>query len=107
MLACSLRVRRTIFAKSWTKWLATALSLVAFCLSLDAQAPQPVVSPGSDRVTFPRSITGVATGAPQTAGSTSATLVTSELTRAEPEATLDFSVAPKVRDFVELQERIG
>ena len=31
----------------------------------------------------------------------------SELTQAEAEATLDFSVALKMRDFAELQERIG
>ena len=42
---------------------------------------------------------------PQFASSASATLVRSELTPAEAQATLDFSVALKMHNFAELQER--
>ena len=68
---------------------------------------QPAASPTTDRVTFTRSIAGVVTRAPQTAASNSAALVRSELTQAEREAMLDFSVALKMPNFAELQERIG
>ena len=66
---------------------------------------QPAAPPGNNRVTFPRSIADVVTGAPQTAANNSAALVRSELTQAERAATLDFSVALKMRNFAELQER--
>jgi kumamolisin len=79
--------------------LTGALSFMVFCVCLYAQPSQS----GTDRVTFGRSITGVGTEASLTA----ATIVRSELTQAELQATLGFSVALKIRNFAELQERIG
>ena len=99
------RIRRATSTKNWTKGLAGALSLIAFSISSHAQMSQPAASPSTDRVTFARSIAGVVTGAPQTAANNSAALVRNELTQAEREATLDFSVALKMHNFAELQER--
>ena len=93
------RIRRAASTKNWTKGLTGALSFMAFCVCLYAQPSQS----GTDRVTFGRSITGVGTEASLTA----ATIVRSELTQAELQATLGFSVALKIRNFAELQERIG
>ena len=101
------RILRAAAAKNLTKGLTGALSIIAFCISSHAQMSPPAAPPGTDRVTFARSITGVVTGAPQTAASNSAALVRSELTQAEREAMLDFSVSLKMRNFAELQERIG
>ena len=101
------RIRRAAAAKNRTKGLAGALSIIAFSISSHAQTSQPAASPSTDRVTFAQSIAGIVTGAPQTAASNSAALVRSELTQAEGDAMLDFSVALKMRNFAELQERIG
>ena len=89
-----------------SKWATAALSIITLCASADAQMSQLAVQPGTDRVTFARSIAGVATAAPQTAISDSAALVRSELTQGELNVTLDFSVALKMRNFSELQQRI-
>ena len=94
-------------AKGWTKWLAVAFAVMVLCFSLHAQTPQPAPSAGTDRVTFAGSIRQVAPAGPQFASGASATLVRSELTQTESEATIDFSVALKIRDFTELEERIG
>jgi kumamolisin len=101
------RILRAAAAKNRTKGLAGALSIIAFCICSHAQMSQPAAPPSTDRVTFARSIAGVVTGAPQTAASNSAALVRSELTPAEREAMLDFSVCLKMRNFAELQERIS
>lgn len=76
---------------------------MAFCISLHAQSSQS----GTDRVTFGGSIIKIAIEVPQTAASISPTVVRSELTQAEFQATLAFSVALKMRNFAELQARIG
>jgi kumamolisin len=73
-----------------------------------AQTPQPAPrSPSIDRVTLTNSVKEIATAPAPVASSASTTLVRSELTRAEAEATIEFSVALKMRDFAGLQERIG
>jgi kumamolisin len=88
--------------------LGTWLSLgLAFSLSSHAQTPQAAASPGIDKLTFAGSIREVATAVAQFASGASATLVRSELTQAEEKATLEFSIALKMRDFADLEERIG
>jgi kumamolisin len=89
-------LRRSVARKSWTNWLATIVLAVA-CASVHAQ---PAPSPGSDRVAFAQSIKDVATVP-------AAALVRSELTETEAKATLEFSVALKMRDFADFEERIG
>ena len=91
--------------RSWTKWLSAIVSLTVLCASLHAQTSPPAVLAATDRITFPGSVREVATTQPQFASSASATLVRSELTPAEAQATLDFSVALKMHNFAELQER--
>jgi len=85
------------------KALTGAMIVMAFCVSLHAQSSQP----GTDRVTFADSIREVALEVPQTAASSPAIVVRSELTQAEFLEALDFSVALKMRNFAELRERIG
>jgi len=76
---------------------------MAFCSSAHARLSQA----GTDRVTFVHSIKEVASEVPQTATSIPATIVRSELTPAEYQTTLDFSIALKMHNFAELQARIG
>jgi kumamolisin len=76
-------------------------------LILTALASLVIASPSTDRITFNQSIKEVATTQPQFAFGTSGTLVRSELTPSEAQATLDFSVALKMHNFAELQERLG
>jgi hypothetical protein len=83
------------------------LSVIVFSRSLHAQTPQPAASPSTGRITFADSIKEVATVPPQIASGASPTVVRTELTQAEAESTLEFSVALKMRDFAELQQRIG
>src|SRR5271165_3829825 len=85
----------------------TVLILIGLAFSSHGQTPQPAPSAGTDRITFTGSIREVPTAKPQFASGASATLVRSELTQAEAEATIDFSVALKMRDFANLQQRIG
>ena len=88
------------------KWLAiVVVSLTVLCASLHAQTSQPVVLAGTDRITFTGSVREVATIQGQFASSVSGTLVRSELAPAEAQATLDFSVALKMHNFAELQQR--
>ena len=70
---------------------------------LFAQSPQHSASPGAGQITFSESIAGLSPGTNQKAA---ATLVRSQLTQAESEATIEFSVALKMRDFAALKERI-
>jgi hypothetical protein len=83
------------------------LTVIVFSRSLHAQTPQPAASPITDRISFAGSIKGVAIVPPQIASGASATVVRTELTQAESESTQEFSVALKMRDFAELQQRIG
>jgi hypothetical protein len=72
------------------------------------QTSQPAASPGTDRITFAESIKTIPTAGPQVASGASATLARSELTPTEAEeASLDFSVALKLRNSAELNERIA
>src|SRR5271166_1831214 len=83
----------------WTKCLVAILLPIALCsLSLHAQSSQP----GTERVTLPDSIRESPAGAQG-----AATLVRSELSQAESETTMEFSVALKMRDFAALKERIA
>ncbi len=76
--------------------------LVGISFSLHAQ---PI--PGTNRLSFPRSIREITGAGPQFVSGASATLVRSELTQVETEATTEFSVALKMRDFADLQQRIS
>jgi len=83
------------------------LIFIGLCVCSRAQnRPIPSSDP-SVRITFSDSVRAVATAEPQFASGSSATLVRSELTQPETEARLDFSVALRMRNFPELQERIG
>jgi kumamolisin len=64
-------------------------------------------SPGIDRVTLTNSVKEIAAKQAPLTSIASATLLRSELTQAEAEATIEFSVALKMRDFAGLQKRIG
>ena len=86
--------------------LAVFLSVPLSFSSL-AQLPPSAGAAGSGRVTFGNSISEVATAQPFFASGTSTILVRSELTTAETEATVEFSVALKMRDLAGLQKRIG
>jgi hypothetical protein len=84
--------------------LAIFLPIALFSFSLFAQSPQPSASPGTGQITFSESIVGFPSSANQKAA---VTLAQSELTQAESEATIEFSVALKMRDFAALKERIA
>jgi hypothetical protein len=86
----------------------TFLILIGICFTLLGQTSQPAASPGTDRITFAESIKTIPTAGPQVASGASATLARSELTPTEAEeASLDFSVALKLRNSAELNERIA
>jgi kumamolisin len=85
----------------------TVLILIGLSFASHAQTPQPAASAGDDRIIFAGSIREVAPAGPQFASGAPATLVRSELTQAESEPTIEFSVALKIRDFTELEERIS
>ena len=83
------------------------LIFIGLSFSLNAQTPQSAASTGTDRIIFAGSIREVATAEPQFASGHSATLVRSELTQTEAQATLKFSIALKMRNFAELKERVS
>jgi kumamolisin len=85
----------------------TTLILIGFSLSSSAQIPQPTVDNGADRVTFVRSIANTALKVSPTAARALSIVVERQLTPAEHQVTLGFSVALKMHNFAELQERIG
>jgi kumamolisin len=85
----------------------TFFILVGICFTLRGQTAQPVASAGTDRITFTDSIKAVPTAGAQFAFGASATLARSELTPSEVEASLEFSVALKLRNSAELRERIA
>ena len=62
---------------------------------------------GTDRVTFVRSIANIALKAPPTTARAFSIVVGRQLTPAEHQVTLGFSVALKMHNFAELQERIS
>ena len=84
-----------------------ALILIALPFSLPAQTPQAPLSASTDRIMFDGSIKEIPVAKPQFASGASPTLARTELTQTETEAILEFSVALKMRDFGELQERIN
>jgi kumamolisin len=85
----------------------TLLFFVGVCFPLQGQTSQPATSAGTDRITFADSIKAVAISEPRVAFGASATLARSELTQTEAEASLDFSLALKLRNSGELKERIA
>jgi kumamolisin len=85
-----------------------ALTILAgLSLSSIAQTSPSSTSPGADRISFAESIKEVRTALPQLASASSGTLVRSELTQIERSSTIEFSIALRMRDFPDLQERIG
>jgi kumamolisin len=82
------------------------LILIALPFSLSAQTPAPP-SASTDRITFAGSIKEVPAAESPIASGASPTLVRIGLNQAQAEATLDFSVALKMRDFAELQARVS
>jgi kumamolisin len=83
---------------------------VSFLISLSvfslAEIQQPTALQ-TDRITFTGSIREVTSADPQFASSTSATLVRSDLTISETEATMEFSVALRMRNFADLRKRVN
>jgi kumamolisin len=84
--------------------IAILLLIVLSALSLFAQSPQTSASRGAVHISFSESVAGSLPGTNQ---KVAPTLVRSELTQAESEATIEFSVALKIRDFAALKERIA
>src|SRR6516225_3925285 len=82
--------------RTWTLALQTAAIVVLLALSAGGQPIQP----GGNRVVFAESLKEIAT----TPG---AALVRSELAPAEAQTALDFSVALKMHNFAELQNRVA
>ncbi|HEY0794083.1 MAG TPA: FG-GAP-like repeat-containing protein [Chthoniobacterales bacterium] len=72
---------------------------------MESSLAQSVPPPGDDRIPYPGSLKEVAQGA--AAPAAAATLVRAELTAAEEEAAVEFSVALKMRDLPGLQARIS
>jgi kumamolisin len=85
----------------------TFLILIGVGFTLLEQTSQPAASAGADRITFAGSIKAVPTAEPQFASGGPVTLARTELTPTEAEASLDFSVALKLRNSDELKERIA
>jgi kumamolisin len=87
--------------KYLTRLAISSLTGITFCF-----LAQTVRSTTADTITYPDSIRQVATADPQFDSAASPAMVRSELTQAEAEATLEFSVALKMRDLDGLQKRI-
>src|SRR5271156_5189139 len=85
--------------------LLTVTILGGLSLSSIAQTSPSGASTGTDRVSFADSIKELQTTLPQPASASSGTLVRSELTQIESSSTIQFSVALRMRDFPDLQER--
>jgi kumamolisin len=87
----------------------TFLILISVCFTLLGQTSQPAASAGADRITFAGSIKELPTAGSQSQFATGAfaTLARTELTATEAEASLDFSIALKLRNSDELKERIA
>jgi kumamolisin len=87
---------------SLTSWILVCLSLAS-----QAQSPRPVASAASGRITFADSISQVPVSRSLLAPGTSVTLVRSALTQTETEATIEFSVALRMRNLAELQALVS
>jgi kumamolisin len=85
----------------------TVSIFLGLCFSSPAQVAPPVAAPANDRITFTGSIREVPTAKPQFTFHAAAMLARSELSQAEAAATIEFSVALKMRAFADLQERIS
>jgi kumamolisin len=85
----------------------SASILISVSFGLSAQIPQPGTLADANRFTFAGSVRQVAGPGPQSAAASSAKLVRSELTQSESQAIIEFSISLRIRDFPELQERIG
>jgi kumamolisin len=83
-------------------WILACLSLASH-----AQTPQLVASPATARVTFANSISQVPVSQLLLTPSTSATLMRSELTQAETDAILEFSVGLRMRNPADFQARVS
>ena len=82
--------------------LTTIFILFLFSLTSQAQIVQP-----TGRTTFTGSIRKAAPPGSQIPSASSATLLPNELTQAQTEATVEFSIPLKMRDFSGLQERLA
>ncbi len=82
------------------------LVLTGLTFSLRAQNTQSAAAVNVERVTFPGSIKSVVSTGSPTASNPSAVLMRSELNEAEVAATVEFSVALKMRNPTGLQRRI-
>jgi len=100
--------RLALYALRRLKDLAASLIWISLSLGSHAYASEAASqsSPASG-VTFTDSIKEVAPGTSQAAPVAGVTLLRSQLTQDEAEKTMDFSIALKMRNFAELQERIG
>ncbi|MBV9642682.1 MAG: FG-GAP repeat protein [Verrucomicrobia bacterium] len=88
-----------------TRALTAASTVLLFALLAHGQPLQSPASASSHRITFGQSILEISTAQQQFAPGPSATLVRSELSPAEAQTTLDFSVALKMHNLAELRER--
>ena len=99
---------RPCFKVVWKTWpVVFFYVLIGITFSLRAQNPQPAASMDVDRITFPGSIKTVVSTQSPTASNSSAALMRSDLSAAEDEAMIEFSVALKMRDPDGLQRRIN
>jgi hypothetical protein len=112
-MRASVSARRTFMLPSISRSSLDRLRirLVFFALAIGfaserlfAQSPQSGAAAGPERVTFSDSIAGIP---PQPNQPSAATLVRNYLTQAESEAPMEFSVALKMRDLVDLRERLA
>jgi kumamolisin len=87
------------------------LFLLILPFSLQAPGTIPFADaqtvPGKFRIIFADSVREILPGGPKIASGASATMVRSALTQAEINATTEFSIPLKMRDFDGLQKRIG
>ena len=95
-------------ALSRLKNLAARLIWILLSLGSSTYASQTgSQSPSATGVTFTDSIKEIAPGTSQAAPGPGVTLLRSQLTQLEAEETIDFSIALKMRNFAELQGRVG
>jgi kumamolisin len=85
---------------------ATVSFLISLSVFSHAEIQQPAVLQ-TDQITFTGSVREVTRADPQFASSTSATLVRSDLTPSEVEATMEFSVALRMRNIADLRRRVS
>jgi hypothetical protein len=88
---------QTPFLWQWKNWRSSHFSFSLAFVLLCGVTLQPAASAGTDRITFGDSIKAVHAAGPQFASGASAILARSELNPTEAEASIDFSVALKLR----------